>query len=834
MTEVIDVAPSASRVAPAATIREKAWLVSELALAWLVIHLYGLEGSGLLKVFGLAVGGFAVSLAIPQRQRLPFFVGVSMLGIVAVLGWRDAAWLLLAALILIGIGSLPVRFGAKVLALLAVAGALGLSRTGIFAPPWSAAVWPVLSSMFIFRLVLYVLSVRAGQAARWPWEPLAYFLMLPNVAFPLFPVVDYQTFRRTYFDRAELRIYEQGLQWIVRGLVHLVAYRFVYHNFLYDAGDVRTLGDLVQLMLATLLLYLKVSGQFHLIVGILHLFGFRLPETNHLYYLSRGFTDLWRRINIYWKDFMMKVVFYPTFFRFRRLWPRQAVALSTAAVFVSTWLLHSYQWFWLRGGFPLTVPDVLFWGILGCLVVVGAVRESREGLKPGRAVGTWRLDRGLRVALTFCSFCLLWSLWYSESVGGWLWTLGAAAQVDGKGILLLAAVIVTLTVLGGRDWAAGNTAASPVTLMALSPAIRTCVPLAILLAVAVIPSTVMPPPLAGVLSSLRNTGPNAADAALRHRGYYEQLNVAGRKELAFGVTANRREWVDLSATGTLRDRSDLLLRDLHPSRCVIWNGNVFSTNRWGMRDREYELAKSPGTLRIALLGPSHAMGNGVPDGATFENLLEERLNRELPGGRYERFEVLNFAVDGYTLTQQVRDARGPRVAIRPRHHHRHTLPSRASHDGALPPQAGVGLDPPAPRTTPVAHVGGRAAQPRPGMAPGPLRERAGAGEASGTGAEDAIQRVRRAGPVDCRRCGGLVVPAVCGSGGLAPGGSHRPRAQRRNRRCPHVCPRWRCPCRTPPSAPRSVRHLPCRATRAPARRSLGRPPQRGGAPLDRR
>ena len=75
----------------------------------------------------------------------------------------------------------------------------------------------------------------------------------------------------------------------------------------------------MQFLLATFLLYLRVSGQFHLIVGVLHLFGFRLPETHHLYFLASSFTDFWRRINIYWKDFMMKLVYYPSFFRLQRL-----------------------------------------------------------------------------------------------------------------------------------------------------------------------------------------------------------------------------------------------------------------------------------------------------------------------------------------------------------------------------------------------------------------------------------------------------------------------------------------------------------------------------------
>ena len=79
------------------------------------------------------------------------------------------------------------------------------------------------------------------------------------------------------------------------------------------------LGGVVQYMVATYRLYLRVSGQFHLVVGMLCLFGFNLPETHHLYFLASGFTDFWRRINIYWKDFMMKLFYYPAFFALQEL-----------------------------------------------------------------------------------------------------------------------------------------------------------------------------------------------------------------------------------------------------------------------------------------------------------------------------------------------------------------------------------------------------------------------------------------------------------------------------------------------------------------------------------
>jgi lysophospholipase L1-like esterase len=54
---------------------------------------------------------------------------------------------------------------------------------------------------------------------------------------------------------------------------------------------------------------------------------------------------------------------------------------------------------------------------------------------------------------------------------------------------------------------------------------------------------------------------------------------------------------------------------------------------------------------VALLGDSLAEGWGIQLSQTFGSLLENRLNVEHPNGASERFEVLNFAVPAYSLTQ---------------------------------------------------------------------------------------------------------------------------------------------------------------------------------------
>jgi D-alanyl-lipoteichoic acid acyltransferase DltB (MBOAT superfamily) len=652
----VSAAAPAVAIAPGIGALMRHWLtLVQLALAVLVVYLFDIEGDTFSKVMTLTAGGFAVQLVLPMAWRLPWFVALSLAGILWVFGLADGLWFLGLGGVLIAACHLPFTMRVRVAIVAVLALGFAALRAGYAATPWTGAIWPILGSMFMFRLALYLRALKSAPAERGLLGTLAYFFMLPNVAFPLFPVIDYQTFHRTSFDRDETSIYTTGMQWIARGLLHLVLYRLVYYNFLGDPIDVEKLGDLVQYMLGTFLLYLRVSGQFHLIVGLLYLFGFRLPETHKLYYLAHNFTELWRRINIYWTDFMMKTVFYPTYFKVKKLKPATALAISTAAVFVVTWLLHSYQWFWLRGGFPMTWPDGLFWGILGACVIVGALRELKQGKAKARKAGEWSLRLGLRAAITFCLFCFLWSLWSAESVGQWILMLGAFSEFDLRGLILLGLTFLIVMLLGGRDWeAASRTATQGWQGWIARPAVRTGLTLAVLLAISQPAVRALTPSRVGeVLASLQTTGLNARDAALKHRGYYEQLDVRGQinARTQDEMGGERRDWSSPASVGILRERRDLVDRDLVPSYSVLWNDMQFSTNSHGMRDREYALEKPAGTFRIALLGPSHVMGNGVADGQTFEQLVEDRLNREL-GTATRRFEILNFGIDGFTLPQQ--------------------------------------------------------------------------------------------------------------------------------------------------------------------------------------
>ncbi len=631
-------------------------LALQLILCLLVVRLFQLESRTFYHVALLTVGGFVVHALLPLRYRLQFFVALSFAAIGLVFGIRDGLWLVAVGIVLISICHLRVAIAIRAVLLLVAGAVLAASRANLLPAPWSLSVWPVLGSMFMFRLALYLYGLRHGDTPPTVSRTLAYFYMLPNVCFPLFPAVDYTTFTRTYYDAEAYSIYQTGVKWIVRGLTHLLLYRLVYFHLMLSPADLVDLGDLVQHVLATFLLYLRVSGQFHLIVGILLLFGFNLPETHRLYYLASSFTDFWRRINIYWKDFMMKLVYYPSFFRLRRFGNKRALALATGTVFVATWLLHSFQWFWLRGGFPLTTEDVVFWGVLGTLVVVGTLRETQR--RRSRTLGAhgWSGSLALRTVGTFCVICILWSLWSADSVSEWLGIWEVAGRADFADLLLVSGLLVAGLVVAGRAWKAPTLSQARPRAFYHRPATQTTLTLLGLLLLAQPSLTArLPSDVAGVVESLKLTTLNARDAALLHKGYYEKLdNVSRLSAQLWEVYRNRPpEWREgLAATKAYHKRNDFLLGELQPSTTLEYHGARLSINRWGMRDQDYEREKTPGTYRIALLGPSLTMGSGVADSATFDAFFEDRLNRE-PPGVHSKYEVLNFGVLAYSVLQQL-------------------------------------------------------------------------------------------------------------------------------------------------------------------------------------
>jgi D-alanyl-lipoteichoic acid acyltransferase DltB (MBOAT superfamily) len=635
----------------------------QLALVLLLLRQFQIEGKAFVELAAYAFAGFAVHAFLPLAWRLPFFALLSLGSIVLVLGPANAAWIIAIGAVLVGLCHLPLSVRLRGSLLLAVGALLIAQRATLLPIPWPEAIWPILGSMFMFRLIVYFYDLRHDKTPVTLAQSASYFAMLPNACFPLFPVVDFKTYRRSHYAQDAYATYQKGVDWIVRGVVHLILYRFIYYHLTLAPSEVAAPDTLLQYLVANFMLYLRVSGLFHLVIGMLHLFGFGLPETHNRYLLASSFTDFWRRINIYWKDFMQKIFYFPAVFALKKLGTTKAVIVATMYVFVLTWFLHSYQWFWLRGSWLFVWQDILFWAVLGMLVVINSLYEIKYGRK--RSLGVQSFSVGsfaVTVAKTYATFwfiCILWSFWTSESIGEWLALWDALGGDFSWGALLYPAIVLAVIVLGSipRETAQGAKAAAAAAqrLMRRDRLVTAAVLVSLIVISVEDLNRRLGTELATTVHSLRSAHLSRLDNAKLERGYYEGLMAVEKfnSQLWEVYTKRPTTWLAADFTGLKRFTGDFAQTELIPSSVSSSQYGAITTNRFGMRDKDYADAPAPGVLRMAVLGPSNVMGWGVADDATFEAVLEARLNQAPPAGGAAAYELLNFGVPGYQPPQQL-------------------------------------------------------------------------------------------------------------------------------------------------------------------------------------
>jgi lysophospholipase L1-like esterase len=167
-----------------------------------------------------------------------------------------------------------------------------------------------------------------------------------------------------------------------------------------------------------------------------------------------------------------------------------------------------------------------------------------------------------------------------------------------------------------------------------------------------------------LVSTLSNRGLNKEAREALTAGYYEGLLNEGSRLSTMNrfVLDNRRPtWEDNSRPES-RQTNDFLFYEHIPNTATPdYQDQRFkytlTTNSAGLGDREYPIAKPERTRRIALLGDSITRGLGAPPGGNYESLLEERLNTEQTTATIAQYEILNFAVSGYHITQLLETAK---------------------------------------------------------------------------------------------------------------------------------------------------------------------------------
>jgi hypothetical protein len=356
---------------------------------------------------------------------------------------------------------------------------------------------------------------------------------------------------------------------------------------------------------------------------------------------------------------MMKLFFYPSYFSLKQLGPVAALVISTLIVFFMTWLLHEVQRFWLLGSFVLAPSDIIFWSILAGLVVINSLWELKYGRQRATALGgiSWRasLIVAVKTLAVFTTICFLWSMWNSESLVAWstLWEFALVAPTA-QGWLLIVGTVAAI--MGGAVLVARKPEGFAWSRLSfMSEAAVRCALMVLLAGVSVSYVNLRLGEVGRWIASSKFPELNPVDAAQLERGYYEDLLDVQRfnGELANLYSRRPIEWrKDMMQVGIAERRPNFLRYELLPLKEGIVNGAMVRTNSWGMHDNEYTQKRPPGCYRIAVLGASTVMANGVVRDDDFETLVEARLNRENTGDVYSSYELLNFAVAGYTPTAQ--------------------------------------------------------------------------------------------------------------------------------------------------------------------------------------
>ena len=617
-------------------------LVAELLGLWLLISFYQIEATrGFVGFFGVVAAAAVLNAHLPARIRPWFQVLTTVVVIGQLLGVDDGAWLLGIGIALFALCHLPGPIWLRAIILVVAGTALAIPRAGIVTSPVPAAVWPVLGSLFMFRAILYVYET-AGDSERVPLATrFTYFFMLPNICFPFFPIVDWEAYKQKQTASGS-ELHRKGSRWILHGVIHLLLYRVVYYHWVVNPASIQDVSRLTQFLIANYALYLRVSGQFHVIVGIVALFGVGLPRTHNLYYLSSSFSDFWNRINIYWKDFMLKLFYYPALLRMRALPVPVAMTLATVWVFFCTWALHIYQRFWLTGQMTSPSTETVFWCVLGVLVLGNLLWRYRA--KPKASPARPGLALAFKTALMYVTMTVLWALFTAEDFGEWtgLWRLESFGFVDAAWLAAAFGLIVAFA------WMGHATASRWRLIQMKLPAVST-------IAAALVCLTAGYALTAGTVGAdgtalavtLRSNRLNVEDDNRVVAGYYEELvNVNQFESLVHLTAITPPDWKAIEVTSAAKPGKDLMF-ELVPSRRTIFKRATLETNRWGMRDRDYELQKPPGALRIAIMGASYVFGDGVEFQDMYEPLVEEWLNRDFAGGNWSRIELMNFSCSGY-------------------------------------------------------------------------------------------------------------------------------------------------------------------------------------------
>ncbi len=643
--------------------KDNLWVFGFILLQLIAINLlvfwYDVESFlNLDKLLLVASIGFIVNSIISRPYRLYFFLLLGLVLLFLLNGLTGMIGVLCIGIIVTLISVFLDKFLRNILLVTVF---LGLIVLMALKPDWLVphlVVVSTLGSMFIFRLSIFLFDKTYQKERPKLIKDITYFFMLPNMAILLFPAVDYKLFLRNYYSDSAISIYKKGVQWIVLGLFHLLVYRVIYYYFLLPPTEVTDVVSLWHYMTTNYLLIIRLSGLFHISVGVLCLFGFNLPRVFDNYFLASGFSDLWRRINIYFRDYLIKLFYYPLFFKLRKYGDLNAKVFAILVIFFITWFLHSFQWFWLRGYFPLRMVDIVFWGVFGILVAGNAIWESkRKSNQIDKKSWKYSALMTTQILGMFLFMSVLWSIWSSTTMGSWLYVVknifaGSQLQFLSLFIILIVAWIFGVVIYRFFELKEFGKVMDPDPKTKLASYWSVAM-LFILMVFQLQPVQTLMAKHSNIdLIGFLEPKLNIADENLLVDGYYEEILIGNELTNPVGEIVERRD-----RGRFLHSEGALLVDDIRivlgkPNISFTFKEKPYTTNFLGIRDQNYSKIKPTNTIRTGILGGSYVNGSGIADNELFDELLEQKLNSL---NNKDDYEFWNFGNPGFDLVQCIYD-----------------------------------------------------------------------------------------------------------------------------------------------------------------------------------
>ncbi len=271
------------------------------------------------------------------------------------------------------------------------------------------------ASNFILRLPLYVYEAvfkrsqleGAGLAGF-----LTYLIALPLSSLNVAPV-GFAVLHRGYSSELRPELMRRGLARMAHGLLYLVVGRILAKSGLFPSvsviaaysGEMDVVSALASCHVILLSLFLSTAGYIHTAVGMLYVLGFDIPPGMRMPYRSTNVLEFWRRWNIYWRDCLMTLAYYPLAMPLRRR-PVLAAAVAGMATFLFGGFTHAVRYY-VKWPSEITLEGFLaaHFNMLafGTVVTAMLLREAIRAKKPREDTRDAGGSRALRFAGEFLS-----------------------------------------------------------------------------------------------------------------------------------------------------------------------------------------------------------------------------------------------------------------------------------------------------------------------------------------------------------------------------------------------------------------------------------------------